>query len=229
MHLERPLPSAAALPGVHCLLRVSGPQDLLWVDEAAGDGLSAAALSWTEAALQRLPFVVVRRHMGRTGHLPVGVRGLLRSQRAPAWLPVNAVTECITPQDIAAAARWRIADVCSSPAVAVLNQVEAILSAHGLADRWGPGGSVGAELASGVTSTTVASDLDLLLYVDTAFAAREAKALHASLSTLPVRIDTLLETQHGAVALEDFIGGADKILLRTAQGPRLVPAPAASV
>jgi phosphoribosyl-dephospho-CoA transferase len=209
---------ATQLPGVHSLLRIAAPQALLWEDQSAG------APDWTHSALQRLPFVVVRRHPPQPGLLPVGIRGIFRSQRAPAWLPVSAVRECVTPRMLAADGQWRRVDVCSSPAIAVLNQVELILAAHGFADSWGPGGSVGAQLASGVVCTTVASDLDLIVYLATAFDPREASALHAELSALPVRVDTLLETPQGGVALADLTSGAEKMLLRTPRGPRLVPA-----
>jgi phosphoribosyl-dephospho-CoA transferase len=208
---------ATPLPGVHSLLRIAAPQALLWEDESAG------APDWTPAALQRLPFVVVRRHPPQPGLLPVGIRGLFRSQRAPAWLPVSAVRECITPRMLAAEARWRQVAVCSSPAIAVLNQVEGILAAHGFAGSWGPGGGVGAELASGVVCTTAASDLDLIVYLAAPLDPRNASALHAELSALPARIDTLLESPQGGVALADLTSGAERMLLRTPQGPRLVP------
>jgi phosphoribosyl-dephospho-CoA transferase len=207
---------ASQLPSVHSLMRIAAPQALVWEDESAG------APDWTRRALQRLPFVVVRRHPPRPGLLPVGIRGIFRSQRAPAWLPMGAAQECVTPQMLAAEGRWRHVEVCSSPAIAVLNQVEVILSAHGLKGCWGPGGSVGAELASGVGCTTTASDLDLIVYLATLPGLRDAGSLHAELSALPVRVDTLLETRQGGVALADFLGGAERMLLRTPLGPRLV-------
>jgi phosphoribosyl-dephospho-CoA transferase len=213
---------ATQLPGVHSLLRIAAPQALLWEDQSAG------APDWAHSALQRLPFVVVRRHPLQPGLqpglLPVGIRGIFRSQRAPAWLPVSAVRECVTPRMLAAKGQWRRVDVCSSPAIAVLNQVELILAAHRFAGSWGPGGSVGAELASGVVCTTAASDLDLIVYLATALDPGDASALHAELSALPVRVDTLLETPQGGVALADLTSGAERMLLRTPRGPRLVPA-----
>jgi phosphoribosyl-dephospho-CoA transferase len=106
----------------------------------------------------------------------------------------------------------------------VLDDVDAILAAHGFAGRWGPGGSVGFELASGVPSTTRDSDLDLVLSADEQLARTDATRLHADLSTLPVRIDLLLETPNGAVALAEYAQGS-AMLLRSAQGPRLVRDP----
>jgi len=85
----------------------------------------------------------------------------------------------------------------ATPALAVLEEVAAILAAHGFAGRWGPGGSIGFELASGVRCTTPDSDLDLVLSAETPVTRTDAARLHADLSTLPVRIDLLLETPWG--------------------------------
>src|SRR5271155_413342 len=150
-------------PGVHCLLRISEPQALSWEDA----GLEGMAPDWTADALRRQPFVVVRRNSQRPGWLPVGIRGSLRSQRAAAWLPVEAVRSCVTPRMLAAQRGWRNVESMHSPAVAVLEAIEAIVTTHGFTAAWGPGGSVGAELASGVVCTHAGSDLDLLLYADT--------------------------------------------------------------
>jgi phosphoribosyl-dephospho-CoA transferase len=204
--------------GVHALLRISGPQALSWENA----GLDAPAPGWTTGALRRQPFVVVRRNSQRPGWLPVGIRGGMRSQRAAAWLPVNAVRTCVTPPMLAARRGWHNADCMQSPAIAVLDEVEAIVTTHGFAGAWGPGGGVGAELASGVVCTHAGSDLDLLLYADTVMDKAAARALHAQLGRLPVRVDTLLELPQGGVALADLAGDADRVLLRTAHGPRLM-------
>lgn len=203
---------------VHALLRISGAQALSWENA----GLETMAPGWTTDALRRQPFVVVRRNSQRPGWLPVGIRGGMRSQRAAAWLPVNAVRTCVTPRMLAARRGWRNADSVQSPAIAVLDEVEAIVTTHGFAGAWGPGGSVGAELASGVVCTHAGSDLDLLLYADTVPDKTAARALHAQLGELSVRVDTLLELPQGGVALADLAGDADRVLLRTAHGPRLM-------
>jgi phosphoribosyl-dephospho-CoA transferase len=203
---------------VHALLRICEPQALSWENA----GLDAMAPDWATDALRRQPFVVVRRNAQRQGWLPVGIRGGLRSQRAAAWLPVNAVRTCVTPPMLAALRGWRNAGSMQSPAIAVLDEVEAIVTTHGFAGVWGPGGSVGAELASGVVCTHAGSDLDLLLYANAVLDKTAAGDLQAQLSQLPVRIDTLLEMPQGGVALADLAGDTDRVLLRTAHGPRLM-------
>ncbi|MHB8477623.1 MAG: malonate decarboxylase holo-ACP synthase [Steroidobacteraceae bacterium] len=209
------LPEAA--PAVHSLLRLTDPDALLWDVRRPG---------WAAAALQLAPWTVVRRAPPRRELWPVGVRGSLRAQRSAAWLPRSAIQECITPQMLAAQQAWRQRpDVPETPAIAVLDEVAAVLAAHGYAGRWGPGGSVGFELASGVPSTTAGSDLDLVLSLAEPMARTAATGLHADLAKLPVRIDVLLETPHGAAALAEYANGEGATLLRSAHGPRLVQDP----
>jgi phosphoribosyl-dephospho-CoA transferase len=204
-------------PAVHALLRLTDLDALVW---------EARRPDWAPAALRLAAWAVVRRPAPRPGVWPVGVRGGLRSQRAAAWLPQRAVQECITPQMLAAKLAWRQPSrTAATPAVAVLDDVAAIFAAHGLAGRWGPGGSVGFELASGVPCTTSDSDLDLMLCADRPMARRDAARLHADLSKLPVRIDLLLETPHGAILLAEYATVEGVTLLRSAHGPRLVRDP----
>jgi phosphoribosyl-dephospho-CoA transferase len=206
-----------AVPAVHSLLRVTDLHALLW---------DVRRPAWTSAALQLAPWTVVRRAPPRLELWPVGVRGRQRAQRSAAWLPRCAMQECITPQMLAAQRVWRQRPrIPATPAIAVLDEVAAVLAAHGYAGRWGPGGSVGFELASGVPSTTAGSDLDLVLSVDEPMARNAAIRLHADLVKLPVRIDLLLETPQGAAALAEYASGEGATLLRSAHGPRLVADP----
>jgi phosphoribosyl-dephospho-CoA transferase len=204
-------------PAVHTLLRVADLDALIWEEHQP---------PWAAAALQRAPWTVVRRAAPRPGLWPVGVRGGERQQRSAAWLPHRAIQECITPQMLAAAQSWqRGPSAAATPAIGVLDEVAAILVAHGFGGRWGPGGSVGFELASGVPSTTPHSDLDVVLKADEPISRTHAARLHAELCDLPVRIDALLETPHGGAVLAEYAQGAELTLLRSAQGPRLVRDP----
>jgi phosphoribosyl-dephospho-CoA transferase len=206
-----------AAPAVHALLRVADPEALIW---------DADRPHWAEAALQLARWAVIRRAAPRPGLWPVGLRGALRSQRAAAWLPHHAAGECIMPQHLAATQAWREHPrATATPAIAVLDEVAAIFATHGFAGRWGPGGSVGFELASGVRCTTPDSDLDLVLSAELPMTRADAASLHTDLSRLPVRIDVLLETPWGAAVLAEYARGVDAVLLRSAQGPRLVRDP----
>jgi phosphoribosyl-dephospho-CoA transferase len=202
---------------VHALLRVADLDALVF---------EAPRPRWVPAALQLAPWVVVRRAAPQPRLWPVGIRGGRRQQRSAAWLPHHAILECITPQALAAKQAWRQRTrSTATPAIAALDAAAAILVAHGFAGRWGPGGSVGFELASGVPSTTSDSDLDLVLSADEPLTWSDATRLHADLSKLPVRVDLLLETPHGAAVLADYAKSAGTTLLRSAHGPRLVRDP----
>jgi len=209
--------SAHSVPAVHSLLRLSSADALEWESDPP---------AWAPTTLRRAPFVVMRRPLPRSEGLPVGVRGVARSQRAAAWVSVGAVQECITPQMLAAQHVWRSRrDFPITPAVAALEEAAAIFDGHGMAGQWGPGGSVGFELASGVPSTTPNSDLDIVLHAAASMTRADAARLQAELSALTVRIDVLLETPNGAVALAEYANSVDVMLLRSAQGPRLVRDP----
>jgi phosphoribosyl-dephospho-CoA transferase len=201
---------------VHTLLHLADLEALVW---------EARRPDWAPDALQLAPWVVVRRTAPRPGLWPVGVRGEQRLQRCAAWLPGGAVRHSLSPRQLAVTRPWHLRPAAqATPAIAALDEVEAILEAHGFTGRWGPGGSAGYELASGLPCTTPHSDLDLVLYAPLPPAREHAVELHSVLSRLPVRIDALLETPNGAVALAEYARAGD-MLLRSANGPRLVSDP----
>jgi len=198
----------------HALLRIADARSL----EGAGE-----LPSWVWAALRRAPWVVVRRAAAREGFIPVGVRGLRRSERLAAWLHPEAVRECLTPPELAARRAWRLAPRRGRlPALAALDRVEVIMRDRRLTGSWGPCGSVAFELASGVATVTADSDLDLMVRVDAVLPSAAAAELASALSRLTVRADVLLELPHGAVALAEYVAASVPLLLRTPDGPRLV-------
>lgn len=202
-------------PVTHALLRIAHPRAL------AGAGAHPA---WVEAALARAPWVVVRRARPHDGLIPVGVRGLERAERLGAWLHPRDALECLTPAQLVARAGWRdSARAAAIPALAALGPVEALMRRHDLG--WGPCGSVGFELASGVPSAAGGSDLDLVVEAPVPLPRAVAVGLCAALAQLPVHTDVLLEGPHGAVALEEYAAARAPLMLRTADGPRLVDDP----
>ena len=199
----------------HALLRVARPPAL-----AAGAALPA----WAGTALARAPWVVVRRARSRDGLIPVGVRGEVRAERLAGWLHPGAVLECVTPPALATRASWRSgARHAAIPALAALDAVDRLMRRHGL--PWGPCGSVGFELASGLSVATAASDLDLMVPAPVPVPRAVAAELRAELAALPVRTDVLLEGPAGAVSLAEYVLGRAPLLLRTADGPRLADDP----
>jgi phosphoribosyl-dephospho-CoA transferase len=203
--------------GVHDLLRLRNVDELHW-EEARPD--------WSSAALHRAPWVVVRRTRARSALLPVGIRGDVRLQRAAAWLPIHAVEQIVTPQILARQRTWHGRPRTKLlPALLVLDAAAAILEEQGYGDLWGPGGSVGFELASGVPSVSAQSDLDLVVDAPEPIEVHDAAALFTALERLSARVDLLLETPSGAVALSEYAGGKRAVLLRTPSGARLVADP----
>lgn len=202
-------------PATHALLRIAHPRSL------AGIGTLPA---WVHAALTRAPWVVVRRARSRDGLIPVGVRGRERAERLAAWLHPDAMLESLTPPQLAARGGWRSCVLCGCvPALAALEAAAALLRSHGL--EWGPCGSVGFELASGVATATEGSDLDLMIEARAPLSRAVAAGLCAALAQLPVRADVLLEGPLGAVVLAEYAATRAPLILRTADGPRLADDP----
>ena len=200
--------------------------DLIRLREPIALTADAPVPSWVERALRRIPWVVVRRGAVREGMIPVGVRGRARSQRFAAFLAVSEVADRLSPEDLAASPhvieRERKDAV---PALAALARVATVLACRG--QRWGPGGSVGFEVATGVPTATASSDLDLILRQDWRLGPDEAVDLRAALAeaAAPARVDVLLETPGGGVSLADLAARPEQVLVRTPEGPRLTADP----
>jgi phosphoribosyl-dephospho-CoA transferase len=178
--------------------------------------------SWVKPVLRRAPWVVVRRGHVRDGMTPVGVRGATRSERFAAFVTAAEMADWRAPEDLTgsghALSRKRKASV---PALAALDRVAVVLMREGY--RWGPGGSVGFEIATGVATATSSSDLDLILRQDRRLELSQATDLLAALTraAAPARIDVALETPAGGVALAEFASRPAQVLVRTPCGPRL--------
>ncbi len=199
-------------PGTHALLRIAAAE-VLQCDTHLPE--------WVVQALRRAPWVVVRRAGVREGLIPIGVRGAARSMRFAAWLPPGEVREAVNPRELAARRGWRAHPRAARvPALAALGRVEECLQRAGLGSCWGPTGSVGFELASGCPTATPHSDLDLMLHADAPLPSEAAAAVLTEFISLPARVDVLLETPYGAVALAEYLSAPRPILLRTATGVR---------
>ena len=205
-------------PVVHDLLQVSEPDALAPI---IGTRLPA----WAAPSLDAAPWVVVRRApRAADGALPVGIRGRSRSERAGAWLPPDAVTQRLAPEQLPGLLPFlpggrRLA----VPALDALDRVGDAITSFELV--WGPGGSIGFELASGVATARPGSDLDLVIRAEAQLPADVAARLAAALTALPVSTDAQLETPCGAVSLVEYSRDEGPVLLRTVTGPRLVPDP----
>ncbi|MDT7761296.1 MAG: phosphoribosyl-dephospho-CoA transferase [Mycobacterium sp.] len=194
------------------------PYDLLRLSGA--HVLPPDAPPWASSALIAAPWVVVRRAAAPMGRIGVGVRGTSRSERYATDVDPDDVREVVAPEDLAHVAPpsgRELAVMCT------LHAVRPLLDDTGL--TWGPTGSVGFELATGACTATPESDLDLLIRVPDGSPAtlNLLAAAYGELRRLAVRVDCQVETPTGAVALAELVGGQSDVMVRTAEGPRLVP------
>jgi phosphoribosyl-dephospho-CoA transferase len=190
------------------------PHDLLHLSTTR---LPSEAPAWASTALNVTPWVVVRRAAAPLNRIAVGVRGKSRSERYATSLDPADVCEVVGPEDLAHSLPRAGREL---PAMCALHTVRRLLDGTGL--PWGPTGSVGFELATGIPTATAESDLDLLVRALPGSLARLA-ALQREFRSLTVRVDCQVETLSGAVALAELASGQPEVMLRTATGPRLVP------
>jgi phosphoribosyl-dephospho-CoA transferase len=229
------------------------PHDLLLLD----DGICfPGAPAWVAEAMARAPVVVVRRAEVADG-VAIGIRGSDRTQRYGAIVSAGAVLAALAPEHLLAAATGERARTrapalgrpasgertssrlpallmaavaagpaqASVPALALIDLLRPLFAEHRLV--WGPTGSCGFELASGLPVATADSDLDLLIRCPQALPLLQARRLQQQLDQLAARycrIDVQLETPAGAVALSEYAHGA-RMLLRGAGGARIVADP----
>ena len=190
--------------------------DLLEIDAQQFCLVQESLPRWVEEELRRTPFVVIRRGVEMELGIPVGVRGATRNERYAAFCHPKFVKRVITPPQLLGR---------TAPAFRI-DAVPAFRSLRILGDRWstipypwGPGGSVGFELATGSHVATPASDLDIVIYIDGRMTTGEATDLCFSASDLPTTVDIRGETPTCGFSLKEYADQApERILLRTATG-----------
>jgi phosphoribosyl-dephospho-CoA transferase len=182
--------------------------------------------AWLRPALARAPWVVVRRTLAAEGFVAVGVRGDARSHRYGTWLYTQDIESSCSPEDLIEneppeARRARAAFV----ALAALRE-----NASPLHDYvWGPTGSAGFELATGVATITASSDLDILIRtpqrIERAVIDALAQTLAQAASRAGTRIDAQIETPSGGVALAELAANKPRVLARASSGAQLLADP----
>ena len=161
------------------------------------------------------PWVVVRRGRISDGLIPVGVRGPQRHERCAGFTRLSEVLETRSPDQL----RLLLAEDSrrALQAFRTLSYLESHLV--GLDMSWGPGGSAGYELASGIPAVRTNSDLDFILFAPTELEITEARELWDVINSAPGKIDVLVETPLCGFSLKEFVTTLPrKILLRTSDG-----------
>ncbi|ADU71998.1 malonate decarboxylase holo-ACP synthase [Pantoea sp. At-9b] len=189
------------------------PHDLLWLrHDRALVGITEA---WVAELWHCQQPVVVRRDVMQQGLIPVGVRGQARQQRAAGWVAPADVVRVISPEMLVVPPQLN-----HHPTVQAL----VVLRQHNWPWEWGVTGSTGFALATGLPVLHQDSDLDLLIRAATPLRPADVSRWQQALSTLPCRADTQIETPFGGFALNEWLRSG-RVLLKTAQGPRLTDNP----
>jgi phosphoribosyl-dephospho-CoA transferase len=198
---------------VHDLLRLRCPGDL----HAEGP-----VPAWVNDALLRAPWAVVRRAPAESGFVPVGVRGHHRGERFACFLDSSSIIDFVTPEALSSAQAWQqVVRGNDLPAMRVLPVVHTILRTADF--RWGPVGSVGFQLASGVPAALRTSDLDLIVRLnDFQIPLAITEKLLEAVQRTEGRVDMLLETAEGAISFVEYLGNQPELVLRGINGPRLI-------
>ena len=195
------------------------PHDMLRLIGDVGLRYGESAPAWVSNSLARVPWVVVRRARGPAGLIPVGVRGSTRAERFAALLAPEAVGARVTPEDLITEQVWHhMPRARLMGPIRVLDAVDELFSSLG--HVWGPTGSVGFELATGVAAAGTTSDLDVVVRAAEPWPLESAREIADHLNRLPTCVDAQLDTPAGAVMLSEYARG-DRVLLRTPDGPRL--------
>lgn len=187
--------------------------DLLW--GLTLEQLPTDAPTWVTEAISQGQPVVVRRALSAADQIAVGVRGALREQRYATWMAVEAIQRRVRPEDLCHVDGDR-----DLPALQALAQLRPMLDACGWV--WGVSGSAGFELASGVSALHERSDLDLILRTPQPLDRVQARELLTWLDAAACPVDMQLQTPLGAVALREWAGPAQRVLLKNAREARLV-------
>ena len=194
------------------------PHDLLRLKDGA-QLTPATQPEWAIRSLRRAPFVVVRRAAIDNDLIPIGIRGDTRNERHAAFVHVHDVESVVTPESLAVARIWKSAQHGKHPVFAALDRVASAADAVDLA--WGPGGSVGFELATGVVAVSADSDLDIIVYPVKKHARGALVSFRDAASAVNVRVDIVIESAMGAVALNEWIASPQRVLIKTESGPKL--------
>lgn len=204
------------------------PHDLLRLSPSGFEAPDDAP-AWAENELARdEPWVIVRRAPGGPGTVAVGVRGAVRHERYALSVPASCVRERVTPEMLAGERRWRTIRTSRGrlPALVALEGAAELLESYRIS--WGPVGSAGFELASGLPAITESSDLDLILRCPDPLSHALAREILDEFARLPARADAQIDVGHGSLALAEWANhepANEQVMLRLAEGPVLTREP----
>jgi phosphoribosyl-dephospho-CoA transferase len=191
--------------------------DLVEIAEGS-ELLSVRTPDWAIGAPGGSRTVVVTRGQAPQGFLCVGIRGRTRGERHAALLREQDVKSWRTPESLAAERNWSgYPRITGLPALQALALVAEYAETEHL--DWGPVGSVGYELATGVHTVCAKSDLDVVMRCNVRLDFKRLTGLQELAGSAPVRVDVILEGPLGGVALWEFLRSPERCLIKTSLGP----------
>ena len=191
---------------------------LLGSGEVEVQAACVAELDWIKDALRECHWVIVRRPPAPDGRVSIGVRGSDRRQRWGGFAPYDQIVRFVSPTHLRSALIGK--NRLNLPAMQSLCFLEVELSSLSL--EWGPGGSVGYELASKRPVVHAKSDLDLVIRSAERFDRNFAEEFLTILLASPGKVDCRIETPWCGFSLEEYVlSQAESLLVRTPTGPRL--------
>jgi phosphoribosyl-dephospho-CoA transferase len=196
------------------------PHDLINIAKTDDLVTEQPLLPWAVSSLANAPYVVVRRSIPQKGFAAVGIRGFKRGQRIAASIKFQDIQEIIKPHMLISDKNWKIPNPDESNVIRTLQKVMPVMNETGL--YWGPTGSTGFELASGVKTLTENSDLDLMIGAPKPLSIPYAALLLKKMEQVAlVRLDIQLNTPLGASSLKDYVNSS-LVLVKTMTGPQLM-------
>lgn len=220
--------TGVAVAMVHDLVELSPTAVTELCGQAAQD-----RMAWVAESLDASAWAVVRRTRPvHQGNVPIGIRGPLRHQRWAAEVPLAEILRVLSPSELA----FRGVPRRHLPAFRALSLLQTPEVRALFPGQWGPGGSVGAELASGVEGVHAKSDLDLVVRVDAVSDAAILEAMSRTVAAVGekagVQVDVLVETPDGGIHLTELLASArdgdargywrGSVVARTPDGPALL-------
>ncbi|MBP2057755.1 phosphoribosyl-dephospho-CoA transferase [Lactobacillus colini] len=196
--------------------------DLLHVKDINKIQINGVIPEWARDMLQRSSYVIVRRG-DQNQKIPVGIRGLKKSQRLAAWIDYDNFDKIFTPINAVKKFQQNNNHRFELPAFKLLKKLIPIMKNY----KWGVGGSLEYELATGIHMVHQTSDVDVIMYQPNEISRQDAKNLIDKLHQISiVHADIQVVYDDIGFSLEEYAWGKNKeILVKTNAGPRLVTDP----
>lgn len=235
------------------------PHDLIWVADPAALHWRGDVPGWCAHWLQcgaPTPVVLRRENTGDPNLLPVGIRGVHRRQRQAAYLERRAVARILPPEQIirsinmtegmgvtgqalqSSQGNVKLERLLGTELPVILRNLLPAMAGIGL--PWGPTGSLGFALATGLPALHADSDIDLLVRAPAPLSQEQVRALAAVVAGSARPIDMQIDTGAGGFAFKEWVArnpewaghdaryprsGPRRVLLKTGAGPVLAHDP----